>query len=771
MTASRRNEGVSVYMEPRESAHYWFGDDERRILEVLSGRYAGANPPVPFALRAFAKSGVLQTGEGHYDMDLFVKLPEAANGDYSYVYGLVWSDDERSIDGVMEPLSPVRLYVNEELLYRSNAVDEMKPGARAIVPLLLRKGWNAILVEACKTEAGFGCRFGADEAKVRIMQVLAPFAGRAGSAGWIFTGPMKSQLFGDERGFPDFKRAEEETGLTWFPRMKWTEEEAMLPNCERLFGRPVKPAAAYGWSGLQLPSGANTLMLEGSALGPTSIWLDGSKVIGLQSAGSYRTQVSAGSGFRQLLVHSVSGPGGWGFELNVYSGGKLLPLEMPAAVHGGEGAWLYTGSLDPAAEEPDPLAVCTTAALYPAVDSEGRAAGHTYWMVDAPQSMVRPYYENAMLSNKWTTGSATNYGRWDYPLGVTMYGFLRTARELNRQDLADYALGHIRSCTEMYEYSLWDRDQYGFPSVNHQLVLIKMLDNCGSFGSAMLEAYLQTGDVQFRTIADVIADFMLRKLERREDGAFYRLCPGDYAADTLWADDLYMSAPFLTRYAAATGKREALDEAARQFLLYKRYLLIEPEGVMSHVFDFKYGKATRVPWGRGNGWCLFSLSELLEKMPEDHQDRDTLLAMFRELCAGVVALQADSGLWRQVLNQPDAYEEASCTAMFAYAFARGVRFGWLEGKDGYAAAALKAWRGLTGAAIDRQGNVHGVCSGSRYSFSPEYYMYDLRTVVNDNHGIGIMMLAGVEISRMKCAAAEPTRNSPDQSIPRRGIDG
>ncbi|TFE23456.1 glycoside hydrolase family 88/105 protein [Cohnella luojiensis] len=749
---------MSVYMEPRESARYWFGDDERRILEVLSGRYAGANPPVPFALRAFAKTGVLQTGEGLYDMDLSVKLPEAANGDYAYVYGLVWSDDERSIDGIMEPLGPVRLYVNEEQLYRSNTVDEMKPGARAVIPLLLRKGWNAILVEARKTDAGFGCRFGADEAKVRIMQVLAPFAGREGSAGWVFTGSMKSQLYGSERGFPDFKHAEEETGLTWLPRRRWTEEEAKRPNCERLFGRPVQPVAAYGWSGLQLPAGADTLILEGHALGATSIWLDGLKVVGLQSAGSFRTQVSAGSGFRQLLVQSVSGSGGWGFELNVYSEGRLLPLEMPAAVHGAEGAWLYAGPMDPTAE-PDPSAVCTTAALYPAVDSEGRAVGHTYWMVDAPHSMVRPYYENAMLSNKWTTGSATNYGRWDYPLGVTMYGLLRTARELKRQDLADYALGHIRSCTDRYEYSLWDRDQYGFPSVNHQLVLIKMLDNCGSFGSAMLEAYLQTGDERFRSIADVIAEFMLRKLERREDGAFYRLCPGEYAADTMWADDLYMSAPFLIRYAAATGQREALDEAARQFLLYKRYLFMEPEGVMSHVFDFKYVKATRVPWGRGNGWCLFSLSELLEKIPEDHRDREALLAMFRELCSGVAALQADSGLWRQVLNQPDAYEEASCTAMFAYAFARGVRFGWLEGRDGYEAAAQKAWQGLTGGAIDRQGNVHGVCSGSRYSFSPEYYMHDLRTVVNDNHGIGIMMLAGVEISRMKSAVAEPVQPS------------
>ncbi|MBD2869324.1 glycoside hydrolase family 88/105 protein [Paenibacillus arenilitoris] len=743
---------MGAYIEPRESARYAFGGDERGVLEALAGRYAGANPPVPFALRAFAKSGVLQTEAGLYDFDFSNKLPDASMGDYAYAFGLVWSDDERSIDGILEPFGPVMLYVNEERLYRSGAVDEMKPDARVVIPLLLRKGWNSVLVETRRTAAGFGCRFGADEAKVRILQVLSPFADRAGSAGWAFTDAVKGPRFGSEAGFPDFKGAEEATGLAWHPRTKWTAEEAERPNGERLFGLPGRPAALYGWSRVNVPAGEEPLVLEGRVFGPTAIWLDGSKVAELASAGAYRVEAAAGSGSRQLLVRTVSGPGGWGFTCGAACGGRPLQLEAPAAVHGYDGAWLYAGPLDPG-EETEPAAACMAGALFPAVDAEGRCAGQTHWRVDAPETWVRPYYENAMLSNKWTTGSATNFGRWDYPLGVTMYGLLRTARELDRHDLAEYAIRHIRSCTDLYAYSLWDRDAYGFPSVNHQLVLVKMLDNCGSFGSAMLEAYLQTGEKCFLGIADVIADFMLRRLERRPDGAFYRLCPGEYAADTMWADDLYMSAPFLTRYAAAAGKPEAIDEAARQFLLYKRYLFMEPEGVMSHVFDFKYGQATRVPWGRGNGWCLFSLSELLEKLPAGHPDREALLAMFRELCAGVAALQAESGLWRQVLNRPDAYEEASCTAMFAYAFARGVRFGWLDGNAGYEAAALKAWRGLTGEAIDRQGNVHGVCSGSRYSFSPEYYMHDLRTVVNDNHGIGIMMLAGVEISRLKGAAA------------------
>ena len=98
-----------------------------------------------------------------------------------------------------------------------------------------------------------------------------------------------------------------------------------------------------------------------------------------------------------------------------------------------------------------------------------------------------------MLSNKWTTSGVTNFGRWDYPLGVTMYGLLQSGRQLERPDIVSYAAA-ISRLYRRYEYSFWDRQQYGFPAINQQLVMMRMLDNCGSFGSAMLEAYAECED-------------------------------------------------------------------------------------------------------------------------------------------------------------------------------------------------------------------------------------------------------------------------------------
>lgn len=109
-----------------------------------------------------------------------------------------------------------------------------------------------------------------------------------------------------------------------------------------------------------------------------------------------------------------------------------------------------------------------------------------------------------------------------------------------------------------------------------------------------------------------------------------------------------------------------------------------------------------------------------------------------------MALQGKNGLWHQVLDRPDSYEETSCTSMFVYAFARGIRQGWLKGEDAYIQAVRRGWEGLTRISIDNKGNIYGVYRGSGYSFSPLYYKDELGWILNDTHGTGIVMLAGVE---------------------------
>ncbi|KRF43478.1 glycoside hydrolase family 105 protein [Paenibacillus sp. Soil787] len=740
---------MTVYFQEQESAHYRFGDNDAEILKVLAQRYIGANPQAGFVYRTFHQSGVLQNKEGLYEIDLSQRFPSAKPGQWAYGAGVVWSDEERNLDIIIRCLGPVRFFFNGSLTYRSNVIDEMSPDASVKLNVTFTKGWNTLFIKMKHTPAGFGCLIGSDEAKVRILNVLAPFKERQGKAGWVFSAPVDKDMVPDETALPDLLSYEQNSGLSWFPGYQWNEEERELPSLERMYGRqPGK--LAFAWTRFrQHLAGSHPVNMVITSSGPITVWINGKETVKENKAGHYAFEFPLSNGVYDLLVKSVCGEGVWGYTLTASIGGAPIDLYAPHQVHGsGDAAWLYVGPFQ-AEAEPELSDLQRTDRLYATTREVKEKADYAYWRLDLPHAWIRPYYENSMLSNKWTVGTMTNYARWDYPLGVTIYGLLQTGRFLHRPDMIRYATEHVQACTDMFDYSLWDAEQYGFPAINQQLVMMKMLDNCGSFGSAMLEAYRECGDNAFLPVASRIADFMLNKLERREDGAFYRTCPGEYSADTMWADDLYMSTPFLRRYAEISGDARALDEAAKQFLRFRNYLFMPEQRIMSHVYDFKYGRATGIPWGRGNGWVLFSLTEVLEVLPETHEDRAALLEFFNELCEGYLVLQSDSGLWHQVLNASETYLEASCTAMFAYAFARGVRFSWLREPNRYAEAAFLAWNGLSRIAIDRQGNVHGVCSGSRYAFHPEYYNEDLRTVTNDNHGIGIMMLAGTEVAKLK----------------------
>ncbi|MGN7416110.1 glycoside hydrolase family 88/105 protein [Paenibacillus sp. SAF-068] len=742
---------MTTYFSEPQSMYYRFGEDQNQVLKVLAERYIGANAQADFVYRVFQKSGILQNEKGLYDLNLGKRFPDAPKDHMSYAAALVWGDEERNLDVLVRCYGPVRFYFNEQLVYRSTVMDEISPDATVKLSIDIKPGWNTIWLEMKNTPAGFGCQFGSDEGKVRILNVFAPFQERQGQAGWVFSqpNPIASKQ-------PDLLGKEAEYSLKWLPETGWSDEDITKSALDRMYGH-LPGRHVYAWTHLNNtdPTGGK-VKLSGQSSGSLNIWISGKPVAQIKEAGPFEVDVPASFGRSDLLVRSECNTKvrPWHFNLNATVSGKPLLLELPQRVHGASGeSWLYVGPFD-SEVEPDMQDLTRTDRVYQTGQEQ------TYWRLDRPDAWIRPYYENAMLSNKWTVGSVTNYGRWDYPLGVTVYGLLRTGRYLQRTDITRYAAEHVQACTQMYEYSLWDRQQYGFPAVNQQLVMLKMLDNCGSFGSAMLEAYSECHEPTFLPIAERIADFMLSRLERQEDGAFYRTCVGEYAENTMWADDLYMSTPFLVRYARVTGNSAALDEAARQFSLYRKYLFMPDFKIMSHVYDFKYGQATQIPWGRGNGWTLFSLTEVLEALPVEHPERPALINFFNELCEGYAALQGESGLWHQVLNEPQTYEEASCTAMFAYGFARGVRFGWFKDPEVYVTAAERAWKGLICKAIDRQGNVHGVCSGSRYAFTAEYYDQDLRTVTNDNHGIGIMMLAGTEVAKMKKHLSEHRVSSP-----------
>ena len=93
--------------------------------------------------------------------------------------------------------------------------------------------------------------------------------------------------------------------------------------------------------------------------------------------------------------------------------------------------------------------------------------------------------------------------------------------------------------------------------------------------------------------------------------------------------------------------------------------------------------------------------------------------------------QAEDGMWRQLINDPESWKETSSTGMFAFAMITGVKEGWLNNKT-YGPAARKAWLALT-EYIDDNSNVTEICEGTGAGNNRLYYL-DRKRMTGDFHG-------------------------------------
>lgn len=192
----------------------------------------------------------------------------------------------------------------------------------------------------------------------------------------------------------------------------------------------------------------------------------------------------------------------------------------------------------------------------------------------------------------------------------------------------------------------------------------------------------------------------------------------------LWIDDMYMIPIVQTQAYKVTGDRKYIDRAAKEMVLYLDELQ-RPNGLFYHAPDVPFY------WGRGNGWMAAGMAEILRSLPEDSEYRPRILQGFRTMMESLKKYQTPSGLWNQLINEPDCWIETSGSAMFTFAFIMGVKHGWLDAKE-YAPAARRAWMALV-TYINDNNDVTEVCVGTNKKNDKQYY-YDRRRNVGDYHG-------------------------------------
>jgi len=363
---------------------------------------------------------------------------------------------------------------------------------------------------------------------------------------------------------------------------------------------------------------------------------------------------------------------------------------------------------------------------------------------------VMKTYPDSIVVKKAGELVAKRPASWDYEQGVVLKGFDQLWKQTGNRVYFNYmkkimdhfvqADGNIRTY-DMAEYNIDDITP----------------------GRILLSLYQETKEEKYKKATAHLRD-QLRTHPRTKEGGFWHKKRYPYQ---MWLDGLYMGGPFYMEYTAVFKQDKDFDDVINQFVWMENHARDSKTGLLYHAWDESKSQRWANPvtgqspgfWGRAMGWYAMALVDVLDYLPANHPRRKELVAILQRLATSLKNYQDPaSGVWYEVTDKGTTkgnYLEASASAMYVYAFAKGARLGYLD--KSFSAVAKKGFEGILKNFIetDAQGQVHytktvsvGGLGGTPYrDGSFEYYISEpLRT--DDLKGIGPFMMASVEIELM-----------------------
>ena len=360
-------------------------------------------------------------------------------------------------------------------------------------------------------------------------------------------------------------------------------------------------------------------------------------------------------------------------------------------------------------------------------------------VIDVKTKVTITDFTKPVQDADFDNGDHNLFNLWTYEMGVTYSGMLKAAQITGDRTYSEYPEKCFRFYLENLAYFKKVDSSFGGRSNSYRPLLhTKTLDDCGSIGAALIKIYKSDREKRYLGIIDHIADHISNKQFRLHDGLLARESP---FKRSIWLDDAYMSVPFLAQIGSLTGNKKYFDDAVKQVLLFSKYLLKHDKRLYDHGRNMDNPNDPEIFWARANGWMVLAVCELLDQLPQNYRGRDEIVENFRIHIQGLTEYQGGSGLWHNVLNRFDSFEETSSSAMFVYGIAHGINMGWLD--QSFASVAYSGWNGVS-KKINQKGQVEGTCIGTSLEGSEVYY-YQRPTSIYAAHGYGPVLLAGSEM--------------------------
>jgi rhamnogalacturonyl hydrolase YesR len=297
-----------------------------------------------------------------------------------------------------------------------------------------------------------------------------------------------------------------------------------------------------------------------------------------------------------------------------------------------------------------------------------------------------------------------------YPESCAWYGALTFAKESKNSELKDALIKRFQP--------LFAEEAKMIPIPDHVDYAV--------FGAVPLEIYNINKEQKYlnmgKDIADKQWDPPFGPRVTKDSQKYYDM--GLTWETRLWIDDMYMITAIQSQAYRATGDEKYIARAAKEMVFYLDQLQ-QPNGLFYHAPDVPFF------WGRGDGWMAAGMAELLRSLPKSNSNYDRIMKGYRLMMASLLKYQTKEGMWRQLIDDPEAWPETSSTGIFTFAMITGVKNGWLDQKT-YGTAARKGWLALI-SYLNADGDVREVCEGTNKKNSRQYYL-DRKRNIGDLHG-------------------------------------
>lgn len=146
----------------------------------------------------------------------------------------------------------------------------------------------------------------------------------------------------------------------------------------------------------------------------------------------------------------------------------------------------------------------------------------------------------------------------------------------------------------------------------------------------------------------------------------------------IFIDSIGITCPLLIRLSHETGDQGLLAQALLQVENFWTQGFQASTGLPYHAFDSDGAKSGIVGWGRGVGWAVLGLAQMIEYSAGDRRVQEALVPKLEGLLRVAQRYQLEDGAFTWQLQATEGPTDSSATGMITYAAALGVRRGWIR---------------------------------------------------------------------------------------------